>query len=309
MFASYLLGKDTVVQRSDDRGATWTAPVAVNADIRQGPTDKDGLAVRGDDVYVGFDVAQKFFVSSSHDGGRTFTTAQIDQNTLGWLLNGGATVAPDGTVYMVWELVHKSGQAQGPQDVVVSKTPDRGATWILSYVDTGLPPGPDCLTFCGWDFLGTGAAIATDQGGNVYVTYNAPLTDNGPPHVWYRSSPDGGMSWSPRIDLSADGTSAFHVFPGIAAGAAGDVRVAWMDNRTGAYNLWYRSSSDGGRTWSAETKVSEFRSRYSYVTRQGFAFPYGDYITIDLDLKGKVHLAWGEGPDYSGPGNTLYSHS
>src|SRR6266571_7473319 len=183
VFVSYLLGKDTVVQRSDDLGASWSAPVAVNADVKQGPTDKDGLAVLGDDVYVGFDVAQKFFVSASHDGGRTFTTTQINQNTLGWPLNGGATVAPDGTVYMVWELIHKSGQAQGPQDVLVTKSTDGGATWSLSYADRGLPPGPACPTPCGWDFLGTGAAIATDQAGNVYVTYNAPLYDNGPPRA------------------------------------------------------------------------------------------------------------------------------
>ncbi|TLZ74925.1 MAG: hypothetical protein E6K14_02175, partial [Methanobacteriota archaeon] len=68
VFVSYLLGKDTVVQRSDDLGASWSAPLAVNADVKQGPTDKDGLAVQGDNVYVGFDVAQKFFVSASHDG-------------------------------------------------------------------------------------------------------------------------------------------------------------------------------------------------------------------------------------------------
>jgi len=94
----------------------------------------------------------------------------------------------------------------------------------------------------------------------------------------------------------------------VAAGGTGDVRVAWMDNRTGAYNVWYRSSSDGGRTWSAEIKVSAFRPGYAYVTRQGFAFPYGDYITLALDPTGNVQIAWGEGPDYSGPGNTLYSH-
>ncbi|HYU06520.1 MAG TPA: hypothetical protein VEM77_05020 [Thermoplasmata archaeon] len=98
------------------------------------------------------------------------------------------------------------------------------------------------------------------------------------------------------------------MFPGIAARSAGDVRVAWMDNRTGAYNVWYRSSADGGSTWSAEIQVSAFRSGYAYVTRQGFAFPYGDYITLALDPNGSVQLAWGEGPDYNGPGNTLYSH-
>jgi hypothetical protein len=309
VFVSYLRGKDTVVQRSDDFGLTWSVPLAVNADVKQGITDKVGLAVQGDDVYVGYSIAQKFFVSASHDGGRTFATVQINQNTLGWPLNGGAVVAADGTVYMVWELVHKSGQAQGPQDVAVTKSSDKGASWTLSYVDTGLPPGPPCPATCGWDYLGTGAAIAADSGGNLYVTYNAPLTDNGPPFVWYKTSTDGGTTFSSRVMINADGTPAFHVFPGVASGAVGDVRVAWMDNRTGAYNVWYRSSTDGGRTWSAEVQVSAFRSGYPYVTAQGFAFPYGDYITLVLDPKGRVHMAWGEGPSWSGPGNVLYATS
>src|SRR5256712_13709539 len=259
VFVSYLLGKDTVVQRSTDLGVSWSAPVAVSADVKQGPTDKDGLAVHGDDVYVGFDVAQKFFVSASHDSGRTFSTTQINQNTLGWPLNGGATTTSDGTVYMVWELVHKSGQAQGPQDVAVTKSTDHGVTWTLSYVDTGLPPWPDCA-LCGWDFLGTGAAIATDQSGNVYVTYNAPLTNNGPPHAWYRSSTDGGVTWSARIEVSADATSSFHVFPGVAAGGVGACRGACWGNRTGAYNVWERSSSRRGRALVAGVKGCAFRS-------------------------------------------------
>src|SRR5439155_796819 len=130
----------------------------------------------------------------------------------------------DGTVYMVWELVHKSGQAQGPQDVAVTKSSDKGASWTISYVDTGLPPGPSCPTTCGWDYLGTGASISADRSGHLYVTYNAPITDNGPPFIWYKTSANGGMTWSSRTMLNVDGTGAFHVFPGIEAGDAGDVR-------------------------------------------------------------------------------------
>ena len=307
VFVSYLLGKDTVVQRSTDHGATWSVPVAANAATKNGPTDKDGLAVQGNNVYVGFDVAQKFFVAASHDGGLTFSVAQINGNTLGWPLNGAAAVGPDGTVYMVWELVHKSGQAQGPQDVLVTKSTDGGVTWTLSYADANLPPGPNCV--CGWDFLGTGSSIAVDSAGTVYVIYNAPLANHGSPYVWFRSSSDGGATWSPRQKVNADGTAAYHAFPGVAAGAAGDVRIGWMDNRTGAFNVWYRSSSNGGASWSTEAQVSQYAAGFPYITSQGFAFPYGDYITLALDPAGHVQMAWGEGPSYAGPGNVFYAHT
>jgi len=310
VFVSYLLGKDTVVQRSVDHGASWSAPVVANVGIRQGPTDKDGLAVRGSDVYVGFDVAQRFFVAASHDGGQTFAVAQTNTNTMGWPLNGAAAVGADGTVYMVWELIHQSGNALGLQDVLVTKSSNHGLSWTMSFVDQGLPPGPACPETCGWDFLGSGSSIAVDAGGTVYVLYNAPSYYRGPPLVWFRSSPDGeNWSRSQRMSVSADATPSFHVFPTIDAGAAGDVRIAWMDNRTGAYNVWYRNSTDGGQNWLDETMVTQFRSGSSYVTQLGFAFPYGDYFVLALDPNRVVHVAWGEGPNYSGPGNVLYAHN
>ncbi len=308
VFVSYLLGKDTVVQRSTDHGSTWTAPVAVNVGIKQGATDKDGLAVDGVNVYVGFDVAQRFFVAVSHDSGATFTVAAMNSNTLGWPLDGGAAVGPDGSVYMIWELVHKSGQAQGPQDIAVTVSHDHGATWALAYVDQGLPAGPNC-NLCGWDFMGTGSAVAVDGAGTVYAIYNAPTYDNGAPTVWFRSSSDGGQTWSARTLVSTAAPGSWHAFPAIAAGAAGDVRIDWMDNRTGAYNVWYRASSNGGASWSSDVQVSQYLTGYGYITAAGFAFPYGDYTTINLDPSGRVYLAWGEGPNYLGPGNTFIAHT
>ncbi len=319
VFISYLLGKDTVVQSSADHGVTWTSPVVVNVGMRQGLTDKDGLAVSGSNVYVGFDVAQRFFVGSSHDRGKTFSVTMMNNATtsnnatIGWTLNGGGAVAPDGTVYMVWESYQQSGNALGLQAVLITESTDQGGTWTMHIVDQGLPPGPDCgwPTGCGWAFLGTGTAIAVDGSGTVYVAYNAPTYFQGPPTIWFRASRDGGTTWSPRMPANGDGTPSFHVFPAITAGAAGDVRVGWMDNRTGRFNVWYRSSSNYGATgsWSSEVRVSQYSAGRSYVAQNGFAWPYGDYFILNLDPKGTVHLAWGEGPSYSGPGNVLYAHS
>ncbi len=311
VFVSYLLGKDTVVQRSTDHGTTWTNPIVVNVGMRQGLTDKDGLAVDGANVYVGFDVAQRFFVGVSHDSGNTFFVVPMNNVTIGWTLNGGAAVGPDGSVYMAWEAIHQSGNALGLQDEIVTASHDHGATWILSYVDRNLPPGPACgyPLSCGWDFLGTGSAIATDAAGNVYVLYNAPTSFRGSPDIWISKSIDRGKTWSERSMVNDGGTAAWHAFPAIHAGAAGDVRVAWMDNRTGGYNVWYRSSSDGGGTWSNSVQVSQYASGYSYSSSKGYGFPYGDYFILDLDSSGHVQIAWGEGPNYGGPGNVFYAHS
>src|SRR2546427_11938762 len=261
VFVSYLLGKDTVVQHSTDSGGTWSAPVSVDVGIKQSAQmDKPGLAVRGNDVYVAFNIAQRQYVAASHDGGLTFSPVMINNSTIGWTLNGGIVVDSNGVIYASWEVVHKSGNAQGPQDVIVTKSTDNGVSWTILTVDSNLPPGPACPSTCGWDYLGTGSAIAVDQAGNLYVDYNAPLVDNGAPHIWYKTSTDGGATWSPRIELSTDTANSGHVFTGVPAGSAGGVRVARRGKRTGTDKQCDRSPSGGGQTRSPQGPVLPFRT-------------------------------------------------
>src|SRR5919202_3930564 len=92
---------DTVVTKSTDFGQTWSAPVV--ADSTNAGTDKPILAVRGRDVYVGFNHSQKVWVAASHDGGATFSSTNVNPNAkLGWSLAGGGTVDPAGNVYFSW---------------------------------------------------------------------------------------------------------------------------------------------------------------------------------------------------------------
>ena len=310
VFVAYLDGKNTVAQRSDDLGATFGAPVAVNGDVKNGPTDKVGLAVRDSDVYVSYSIAQKFFVASSHDEGTTFTSVQVnhESSTYGWTLTSGGIVDSHGTVYFSWVGIKKSGNAFGLQDLFVTNSADGGQTWTTRYADRGVPPGPEWRDCCGWDFWGPQIVMTVDASDRVYVLYNAGTRDKGPPSVWYRSSSDGGASWSARVPIHSPIGSAWALFPAIEGGAANEVHVAWMDNRTGQYNMWYRTSTDGGSTWSREIRVSQFASGFPYKTADGFAFPYGDYNGIAWDGS-HVHLAWGEGPSYNGPGNVWYATS
>jgi hypothetical protein len=149
--------------------------------------------------------------------------------------------------------------------------------------------------------------VSVDAADAVYVAYNAGLVDQGPPYLWFQASTDGGATWTPRKVVHADGlSSAFHLFPAIAGGAAGEVHVSWMDDRSGRFDVFYRTSSDGGSSFSAETTVNQDLG-YEYQSDAGFEFTYGDYYGIAVDPRGGVHLAWGEGPDSTGPGNVFTS--
>lgn len=308
VYASWLQnGKsDTVVAKSTDFGATWNVVVA---DRTNAGTDKPILTVRGADVYVAFNHAQKIWVASSHDGGATFTAVNVNKTgKLGWALAGGGTVTPNGAVFIAWAGYEQNGGAKGNVNVFISRSTDGGATWTNTGIDTAKAP-PDCSAYlCGWAYLGAQMALASDAGGTVYGLWNANAVDKGPSRMYFAASTDGGRTWSARREVSTAPAGSAHAFPAIAAGAAGDVRISWMDARAGAYwNTYTRRSTDGGLTWSAEADVSTYVAGYSYIAPDGFGFPFGDYYEMDIDDQGTTHLIWGEALNYNTPGSIWYA--
>jgi hypothetical protein len=309
LYASWLQnGKsDTVVAKSSDLGNTWTVVVA---DHTNAGTDKPILAVRGQDVYVGFNHAQKVWVSSSHDGGATFTSTNVNPNgKLGWSLAGGGTVTPDGRVFFSWAGYEQNGGAKGRVNLFVSTSADGGATWVNKVVDTSGAP-PDCSAyFCGWAYLGAQMTLASDEAGVLYALWNAGTVDKGTERIFFARSEDSGATWSSKVDVSAAPAGAAHAFPAVAAGAPGDVRIAWMDARAGTlWNVYHRRSSDGGRRFGPEPDLSTFVAGFSYISPDGFSFPFGDYFEVDIDDRGDSQLVWGEGLNWDAPGSIWYAH-
>jgi hypothetical protein len=70
----------------------------------------------------------------------------------------------------------------------------------------------------------------------------------------------------------------------------------------GTWNVWYRSSLDGGLTWSSPVKLSDATSGAGYKSAHGFDEVYGDYGEISITSSGKAIAAWGEGFSWTGPG-------
>src|SRR6266508_6466640 len=154
VYASWLQdGKSKIaVAKSTDFGASWTT---VTANSTNAGTDKPILAVRGQDVYVGYNHAQKVWVSASHNGGATFTSSNVNLNgKLGWSLAGGGTVDPAGNVYFSWAGYEQNGGAKGKVNLYISKSADGGATWTNQLMEVSGSP-PDCSAYlCGWAYLG-----------------------------------------------------------------------------------------------------------------------------------------------------------
>ena len=301
---------DIVVAKSTDFGSTW---IVVTADHTNAGTDKPILAVRGQDVYVSYNHSQTAYVTYSHDGGGTFTEVKINQNAkLGWSLGAGGTVTPDGNVYISWDGYEANGGAKGKVNLYISQSIDGGITWTTNRLDISSSP-PDCSAFnCGWAFLGAAMTMTSDSTGNLYALWNAGSSAKGPERIYFSRSVDGGASWSVKQDVSTAPIGTHHAFPAIAAAGNGDVRIAWMDARAAnagmdRWNVYYRSSTNGGTSWSPETDLSTYVPGYSYIFTDGFRFPFGDYFEMDIDERGKTHAVWGEGYSYDSPGSIWYS--
>jgi len=313
VYASWLQNnkRDVMVARSQDFGGSWYLAIAEHSPE---DADKPALAVHGADVYVGFNHDQEFVIAASHDYAQNFSSTTVNPGAEpGWSLAGGATVGPSGDVYFAWTAYARRELSTHPVSVYVSRSADAGRSWSTVLLDVSSAP-PSCKPQgCEAGYLGAQIALASDAAGTVYALWNAGSAHGGPERIYFSSSTTGGASWSAKADVSSADEQVEHCFPAIAAGAAGDVRIAWMDTRNSPlWNVFQRSSSNGGATWSAETQLSGgargFDRSYDYVRPDGFRFPFGDYFSIAIDNLGNTHAVWGEGRNYRSPGSIWYTH-
>ena len=96
-------------------------------------------------------------------------------------------------------------------------------------------------------------------------------------------------------------------FAAAAGTGNGDIRVYYADQRTGRWNVWYRTSKNLGSTWVGDVKISDATSGTDYKNKKGFIEFYGDYGEIAITGSGNTVAAWGEGPSYLGPGGVWFN--
>jgi len=315
VYASWLQNnkRDVMVARSQDFGGSWYLAIAEHSRDNE-DADKPVLAVHGADIYVGFNHEQKFVVAASHDYAQNFASVIVNPTAgPGWSLAGGATVGPSGDVYFSWTAYARRELSTRPVSIYVSRSTDAGRNWNTVLLDVSSAPPGCAAQGCEAEFLGAQVALASDAAGTVYALWNAGTAHGGTERIYFSSSTTAGASWSTKADVSTADDQVEHCFPAITAGVAGDVRIAWMDTRNSPlWNVFQRSSSNGGAAWSAETQVSGaargYDRNYDYVRPDGFRFPFGDYFSMAIDNLGNTHVVWGEGRNFKSPGSIWYTH-
>lgn len=312
LYASWMQGRhDILVARSQDFGRSWYFAVAEHSP--EVAIDKPMLAVRGPNVYVSFNHDQTLAVAASHDYAQSFSSVVVNPDAgPGWSLAAGATVDPAGNVYFSWTGYPPTHILTRPVQIFMSRSMDGGQNWQTRLMDISAA-APGCAAqFCSAGFLSSQMAVVSDDVGTIYALWNAGSVAGGPERIYFSSSTNQGESWSAKLDVSSARPGVEHCFPAITAGAAGDVRIAWMDARKvdrenrSVWNTFYRASTNGGATWSAESQLSGPVRGYDYILPTGFLFPFGNLFSIAIDGVGATHVVWGEGRNYQSPGSIWY---
>jgi hypothetical protein len=261
---------EILFSRSTDHGATFSKPLKISSGVcgNQGPSIAVGPSGK---VYVGweantggaFGATQKAvngagFVSSSNYG-KTFGKAQMVQ-----------TYTPFTSEQFSGNGARECGDA--PFDC------------------------PTGFTFPRFDLAGPYLA-ADNSNGTVVMAFQAAQSD-GQGQIEYSYSTDNGATWSTPALLAPNATG--HQFYPFLSASGGRVNAIWYDSvgdpdyspttapcnsatgvTSACLNVRYASSSDGGKTWSASTQVTDAPTNLNYEQFGGRLVPFfGDYITV-----------------------------
>ena len=311
VYATILSRWETLVTKSTDHGATWSAPVSVETDLAW--TDHGFVTVgHGEDLFVAISKVVTY-VMTSHDGGETwshpFVADVTGQNR--YYYNYGGVVTPEGDVVIAETSVPLRPYAQGTVRYYAVRSTDDGATWDSILVDkvSEQPNGQDFNSRR--DHFAGLSSVGMDEDGTIVMAYAASTIPGDGQAIFVKTSHDGGATWSIRHQVSPTLTEnesrrVLAAFPSIVGTGEGDFRLAWQDNRNGKFrwNTWYSTSADGGQTWSEAIRISDAIAGAGYKYTAGYLSDYGDYMDIAIMSNGNTIATWGEAYSYIGPGGT-----
>ncbi len=297
------------VFKSSDGGSSWDGGIFAQGGDKQWMTiDKtDGSGSGHNYSYwtSSFSVCSPDFFTRSTDGGASFEDCVSIPNDPRW---GTLAVNSEGDLYVGGTIgfdfqVSKSTNAKNPSVIV---------SWNMNTVVSldgsiafGGGPNPGGLLGQTW------IAVDTSGGtyhGNVYLLCSVERNSSSDPaDVMFARSTDGGINWSSPIKINDDpGTNAYQWFGTMSVAPSGRIDVVWLDTRDNSASnisaLYYSNSTDGGATWSANERLSDYFDSHLGWPNQN---KMGDYFDMVSDNNG-VSLAWAA--TFNGEQDVYYSY-
>jgi hypothetical protein len=263
---------DILVARSDDDGATWSVPFALN-DYASNDSWKDWMpyvATDGAGNWVAAWAAYEdlggaigsdgdILMSRSTDNGATWTTpAALNTNAgsdSGWDFEPRIATDSAGNWLAVWTSQDTAGGTIAEdRDLLIARSADAGVTWTAPVVlnsNAGVDAGED-----------ERAEVATDGMGNWVAVWSSTDTLGGTigtdSDILVAQSSDAGATWTSPVALNSNAgadISADH-YPAVATDGAGNWLTVWgstddLGDTIGTdWDILVSRSTDAGATWS-----------------------------------------------------------
>jgi len=275
-------------KRSSDGGRTWSAGFALT-----GPTngiDSATVATSGAYVYVMWRAAEagrlRAFVRSSSDGGLSWgAPVAVSDNPASVSVSAPALAgdgsAPSAKLYAVWadgRSQSVGGQPASVKEIYLAKSSDHGASFGAASA-VSVPDG-----FSSW----TPALAIWSQ--TIHVAWTDERDDLAEctkganschEEEYYRRSLDDGATWEAEQRLTFDppGAPTESWAPSMAVWQD-SVHIAYLDKRSGYFQIYYRRSTTGGASFGPEALIAA-DAMFMNAARPTIAAREGD-----------VHLTW-----------------
>jgi hypothetical protein len=210
----------------------------------------------------------EIFYIHSTDSGATW----VGTTRLTW--NAGKSCLPsiavdlEGGVHVVWQ-----DDFPGNEEIFYKHSTDSGLTW-------------SGITRLSWNSRESrNPQVVSDSGNNIHVVWDNLLLPKCA--ILYKSSTDGGTTWSRVTRLTWNGGS----FPSITADAGKGIHVVWINLFYNNWEIFYKNSTNSGATWSGTTRLT---------WNEGGSF----YPSIAADSDSRIHVVWHD--DTQGNGEIYY---
>lgn len=289
-----------VLQRSDDSGDTWSAPIVIfqppNAQVF---ADKNWLAVNDypgapnpgrlvatwtnfTSNAAGASTGNHLVAASSDDRGATWT-APVNITPPGSSNQGTQPLfLPDGSLGVVYvTFVNPNDTRQFSLNYRHSA--DGGRTFPATATTiVGLVSGWDDPELRDGIFLPS--ATVARESGDIFVTYTAVTA--GTPRVMVTRSGNRGATWTTPVVVSDQPPGRSVCNPAVAASADGrTVSIVFIDKRhapdgVGQVDLSAAFSFDGGATWQPNIRLTEMSSELRFGPPTSRGVMLGDYLGV-----------------------------
>jgi hypothetical protein len=227
-------------RRSTDGGTTWGP--AKRLTWTSGWSEYPAIAVDSSDhVHVVWEDYtpgdyEVYYLNSSN-GGETWSAPRRLTWTAGWSRNPAMAIGAGDAVHVIWQ-----DDTPGSYEIYSKSSPDGGANWSSSRRLTWTSNG----SF--WP------AIAGDSSDTIHVVWYGYDYTPYQLEIYYKKSPDEGATWGPTKRLTW--TSGGSFWPAIGVESADTIHISWSDYTPGISEIFYKSSSDGGATWSSARRLT-----------------------------------------------------